>query len=182
MNDRTERISRDAYRKLVGLPPVGQQTEVIEYKGSCWKLAPVPGVRGEDITRTRATFVPGPQHKGKQHHMLGRLGVGIMNKTEARYEREVLIPAKERGEYLWYAFEGVKLRLANRTFLTVDFFALRPDQVFEAIDVKGARAIVEEDAKVKMKVAAAMFPFQFRMVFPRPRALGGGWFTEEVKG
>lgn len=163
----SERISIDEYRRLQGLPPRGAP-EVVSFK------------RGEEIDRLGQPFAA--PAKGKAHHMLGRLGVGIMNKTEARYEREVIIPAKNRSEISWYAFEAIKLRLANRTYLTIDFFVQLADGTLEAIDVKGARAIVEEDARVKMKVAAAAFPFAFKMVFPRPRKLGGGWIIEEVKG
>jgi hypothetical protein len=178
MNDR---MDVDEYRRLQGLPPRGRRDGVITMTNpGDDKRVKEHFLRGEEIDRHGAPFAPAA--KGKAHHMLGRLGVGIMNKTEARFEREMLIPAKERGEITWYAFEGIKLRLAERTYLTVDFFVRRPDLTFEAIDVKGARAIVEEDARVKMKVAAAMFPFSFRLAFPRPRALGGGWLIEEVKG
>ena len=149
----TDRISVEEYRRLVGAPLPHQRAII------------------QNIVQPE---------RGKAHHTLGRLAPGKMNKTEARYERELLAPAKGRGELLWYAFEAVKLRLADRTFLTVDFAVLTKDGVLELHDVKGALAIVEEDAKVKMKVAAAMFPFRFKMAFPRPRKLGGGWMVREV--
>jgi hypothetical protein len=160
-----ERMTADQYRQSQGLPPRGSNPTV-SFR------------RGEQLDRHGA-LVAGPA--GKAQHMLGRLGVGIMNKTEARFEREVLAPAKERGEIAWYGFEAVKFRIAaNRCWLTIDFLVLYADGHFEAIDVKGARAIVEEDAKVKMKVAAASFPIRFRYAFPRPRKLGGGWLMQEV--
>jgi len=50
---------------------------------------------------------------------LGRLPAGTMNKTEARYAQH-LEQLMRAGDVLWWKFEGVKLRLADSTFLTVD--------------------------------------------------------------
>lgn len=110
---------------------------------------------------------------------LGRLKTGEMNKTEAAYAAR-LRALQAAGEVLWYRFEGVKLRLANNTFLTVDFAVLRSDGQFELHDCKGAKAIYTDDAKVKMKVAAEMYPFVFVVAYPRPKREGGGWLLEEV--
>jgi len=110
----------------------------------------------------------------------GRLPVGTMNKSEAAYEREVLKPALQRGEIAWYRFEAIKLRLADNCFLTVDFPVMTGDGQIEMHDVKGAKAIIQEDAKVKMKVAAAAFPFVFKYAFPVPKKNGGGWTIEEL--
>lgn len=49
-------------------------------------------------------------------------------------------------------------RLADKTFYTPDFVVLAPDGVLEMHEVKG---FWEEDARVKIKVAAAQFPFRF---------------------
>lgn len=111
---------------------------------------------------------------------LGRLKPGTMNRTEARYEAEVLKPALMAGEILWYSFEGVKLRLAGNTFLTMDFPVLRADGLLAMIDVKGGPAVITDDARVKMKVAAEAFPFAFSMVWPRSKARGGGWEVVEI--
>jgi uncharacterized protein (UPF0335 family) len=54
---------------------------------------------------------------------LGRLPVGTMNKTEAAYDAH-LWTLRHAGEVLWHKFEGIKLRLADNTFLTVDFRVL----------------------------------------------------------
>jgi len=110
---------------------------------------------------------------------LGRLKAGEMNKTEAAYA-ERLRALQAAGEVLWYRFEGVKLRLANNTFLTVDFAVLRSDGQFELHDCKGSKAIYTDDAKVKMKVAAEMYPFVFRIAYPRKKRDGGGWLVEDV--
>ncbi len=118
----------------------------------------------------------------KRHHALGRLPAGTKNRTEQRYEDEVLRPALWRGEVLWYAFEGVKLRLAPSTFLTVDYAVLPASGVLEMIDVKGAAAMIEEDARVKLKVAADRYPFVFKIVLPQSRKAGGGWREEVIGG
>jgi hypothetical protein len=89
---------------------------------------------------------------------LGRLKSGEMNKTEQAYAQRLDIMFKA-GEIQWYKFEGVKLKLADNTFLTVDFFVLNKDNELEAHEVKGG--FITEDGKVKLKVAAAMYPFKF---------------------
>lgn len=110
---------------------------------------------------------------------LGRLKAGAMNKTESAYERD-LRDAQTLGDILWYRFEGLKLRLADNCFLTVDFAVLAKDGVLEMHDIKGARAIYTDDAKVKMKVAAELYPFRFKVIFPRPKREGGGWEVDEL--
>jgi hypothetical protein len=109
----------------------------------------------------------------------GRLKAGAMNKTEAAYELD-LRASQARGDVLWYKFEGLKLRLADNTFLTVDFAVLPKDGILEMHDVKGARIIYSDDARVKMKVAAETYPFRFKVVFPRAKRDGGGWDIEDV--
>lgn len=104
---------------------------------------------------------------------------GEMNKTEARYAQQ-LEARRLAGEIRWYAFERMKLRLAERTYFTVDFFLQLADGSFECHEVKGRkgdRYWAEEDAKLKVKVAAEMFPvFRFLIVWP---AKGGGWCQEQ---
>lgn len=115
----------------------------------------------------------------KRFQALGRLKPGTMNKTEAKYAGK-LEAMKFAGEILWYKFEGIKLRLADNTFLTVDFFVLLASGELQAIDVKGAKAIYTDDAKAKMKIAADMYPFAFFVCFPKSGKDGGGWLIEEV--
>lgn len=115
---------------------------------------------------------------GSRRYALGRLKAGEMNKTEAAYDAH--LEARQRaGEIAWRKFEGVKLRLADGCFLTMDFAVMLADGTLELHDVKGAKAIFEDDAKVKMKVAAATYPFVFKVAFPKPKRDGGGWAVEE---
>lgn len=110
---------------------------------------------------------------------LGRLRPGDMNKTEAAFDRRLRELALV-GEILWHSFEGIKLKLAPNTHLTIDFAVLPASGVLEMIDVKGSMAMIEEDAKAKMKIAAAKFPFVFKYATPRPKRDGGGWEIIEI--
>lgn len=105
---------------------------------------------------------------------LGRLKPGQMNKTEAAYAAR-LEELRRGGEVLWFRFEGVKLRLADNTFYTPDFAVMRDDGQMEMHEVKG---FWEDDARVKIKVAAEMYPFRFRALTPKPKKDGGGWNCE----
>ncbi len=136
-----------------------------------------------------AEFKSLPQIKktGKEAvQALGRLKTGEMNKLEARYDaylRSLLLA----GQIAWYKFEGIKLRLADNTYLTVDFFVMYNDGHLEAHDTKGTKRVkradqsivlnahVEDDASVKMKVAAEEYPWPFRYAIELPKKLGGGW-------
>jgi len=110
---------------------------------------------------------------------LGRLKTGERNRTEQAYEN-VLKTMLISGEILWYSFDSIKLRLANNTFLSVDFFILTKDFKLQAVDVKGSLAIITDDAKVKMKVAAEKFPWEFFYAIPKPKRDGGGFSIIEV--
>jgi len=106
---------------------------------------------------------------------LGRLKAGQMNKTEAAYAA-VLEQEKQAGEILWYRFEGVKLRLADNTFYSPDFFVMRASGLLEAHEVKGHW---QDDARAKIKIAADQYPFRFIAVKIRAKKDGGGWAVEE---
>ena len=108
----------------------------------------------------------------------GRLKAGERNKTEARYEA-YLEMQKRAGRIIRYDFEAVTLKLAKDTRYTPDFMVMLPDGTIEFHEVKGAWAIFQDDAKVKIKVASAMFPFRFLAVAPIPVKNGGGWDVKE---
>lgn len=105
---------------------------------------------------------------------------GVMNKTEARYAQhlDALIVA---GDVAAWKFESVKIRLAKRTWLTIDFFVWMPDGAVELHEVKGRkgkRYFATEDSKLKVKVAAEEYPrWTVRIVWP---AKGGGWDQELI--
>lgn len=94
------------------------------------------------------------------HKALGRLAPGVMNRTETAYAQHLDLLMKT-GDVLWYRFEGLKFRLADKTFLTPDFAVMTRSGLIELHDVKG---FMMEDANVKMKVAADQYPFEFFII------------------
>ena len=85
-----------------------------------------------------------------------------MNKTEARYAREVLGIRKMAGFVIDWRFEAIKLRLAKRTWYTPDFMVWTPEGI-EIHETKGG--FIRDDAAVKIKVAAETFKeFKFVLV------------------
>jgi len=95
---------------------------------------------------------------------------GAMNKLEARYA-ETLRLRKIAGEIAWFAYEAWRFRLADRTYYNPDFIVLLADGTIEAHEVKG---FWEDDARVKIKVAAEMHPVQFVAV----KLVRGAWEYE----
>jgi hypothetical protein len=77
---------------------------------------------------------------------------GKMNKTEARYVEEVI---SRNPSFVSWRFEAIKFRLADKTFYTPDFVVIRDDGTIEIHEVKG---FWEDDARVKIKVFAEMYP------------------------
>ena len=112
----------------------------------------------------------------KRHFQaLGRLKPGRLNKTEAEYAA-MLELRKRAGEIAWYAFEAMKLRLADNTFYTPDFTVKLASGEMQQHEVKG---FWTDDARVKIKVAAELFPFQFLAV---KKVRGGAWEREDFGG
>ncbi len=98
-----------------------------------------------------------------------------MNKSEARYAEH--LEAKLRaGEVLWYKFEGIKFRLADNTFYTPDFAVMAADGRMEAHEVKG---FWQDDARVKIKIVAELYPFRFLAVKENSKKAGGGYSVED---
>jgi hypothetical protein len=93
-----------------------------------------------------------------------------MNKTESAYAAH-LETLRRVGEIVKWDFEPEKLRLADATFYTPDFRIQWPDGSISFDEVKGHW---EDDARVKIKVAARLHPYQFRAV----QRDGNGWKYE----
>lgn len=100
---------------------------------------------------------------------------GDMNKLEQQYAAH-LEGLKLLGGVESFWFDALKLRLADNTFYTPDFLVQKIDGHLEVHEVKG---FWEDDARVKIKVAAAMFPFRFVAVTAKRKKDGGGWSLEE---
>ena len=111
-----------------------------------------------------------------------------MNKTEQAYTTH-LEQRKLLGEVAWFKHEGVKVKLADGCFYSADFAVMLAGGQLELHEVKGrTRKAAKDgsrydapfsmdDSKVKVKTAAELFPFTFKLCYP---ATGGGWHEEDV--
>lgn len=95
-----------------------------------------------------------------------------MNGLETKYSRH-LEHLFAVGMIGWFKFEGVKLRLADKTFYSPDFVVMDLDGNIEIHEVKG---FWEDDARVKIKVAAETFPFLFKAI----KLVRGNWEVEII--
>lgn len=110
--------------------------------------------------------------KGRGAHQ-----AGAMNKLETKYAQHLEL-RRQAGEIQWWVFEGIKLRLAPATFYNPDFLVQLPGGELELHEVKGHW---EDDARVKVKVAAVLFPGVFAIFGVRwDKELG--WQFETFKG
>lgn len=100
---------------------------------------------------------------------------GEMNKTETAYATH-LDQRIAAGEIAAYWFERLTLKLAADTRYTPDFMVQLHCGTIEIHEVKG---FWEDDALVKIKVAASLFPFRFIAVSAIAKKAGGGWSIRE---
>jgi len=110
-----------------------------------------------------------PQPKRKPSHT-----PGVMNKTEAAWANQ-LEARRKVGEILSWRFEGLTLKLAPGLRYTPDFEVVMPNGLIQFHETKGGYA--REDAVVKLKTAAVIFP-EFR--FFLCRRIRTEWIVEEV--
>ena len=110
---------------------------------------------------------------------LGRLKIGEMNRTEKAYE-ERLKKLQDDGLIVWFKFEAIKFKLADRTYYTPDFLVMNAKGELEVHEVKGSPAIFLDDAKVKVKVCAEMFPMAFFVAYPKKGSRMTQWDLTEV--
>lgn len=108
--------------------------------------------------REKAAVTEGPRPKASLSTKPRERG---MNKTEARYA-DYLDALKCMGVLLWYAFETVKLRLADDMTYTPDFTILWADGRMSFVDVKAywakkGKPGITEDSLAKMKMAGEIY-------------------------
>lgn len=101
---------------------------------------------------------------------------GQMNGLEKRYAAHLEL-RRATGEIQSYLFEPIKLRLAQSTFFTIDFLLWMADGSIELHEAKGHW---EDDSRVKIKVAAKMFPW-WRFVGVMRDKKTKDWKFEEFK-
>ena len=101
-----------------------------------------------------------------------------MNRTEAAWACE-LEAERKAGSVAHYRFEAIKLRLADSTFYTPDYFVVLASGRVRVDEVKGG--FIRDDAAVKVKVAAEQYPeFEFRIVQKQTKRQGGGWKIKPI--
>ncbi len=110
-----------------------------------------------------------------------------MNRTEERYAREFLEPRLLARELLWYRYECWKLVLGHKMSYTPDFIVVKADGGIECHEVKSVwstgKVGFKDDARVKIKTAAEMYPFLTFIVaaFKSPsRIRSGVWRFEDI--
>jgi hypothetical protein len=97
---------------------------------------------------------------------------GKMNKLERDYAQRLELE-RLAGVWQWWAFEPIKLRLANGAWYKPDFCMIDTADCLVIHETKGHW---REAARVRIKVAAELYPFRFVAV-TRPK--GGDWtFTQ----
>lgn len=94
-----------------------------------------------------------------------------MNKLERSYAEH--LDSEMGRSIVWWAYEAVKLKLADRTTFTPDFLVQSISGILAFHETKG---FLRDDANVKIKVAAAQFPMSFFMV----RKIKGSWDVQEI--
>lgn len=131
-------------------------------------------------------FIEGSKLTGGQR-ALGRLKAGERNKTEGAYESHLEL-RKQVGEVAWYGFEQITFKLADDCRYTPDFSVMLSSGILEMHELKGTTTITrksgdkvkapyfQDDAKVKLRVAAKMFPVIFKVVYK----VEGNWIEEEI--
>jgi hypothetical protein len=122
-----------------------------------------------DSPKQRGTATKaGPSRPGRTQPRAGE-----PNKTEAKYG-DHLADLKALGRVSDYAFEPMKLRLAGRTWLKIDY-AVKVTTGLILVDVKGGP--LEDDAAVKLKVCAEKYPWLPLYLVYRER---GAWVYRAV--
>lgn len=89
-----------------------------------------------------------------------------MNKLEAAYAEHLDAKVAAGIYQSRSAHEAIKLKLADLTFYTPDFLVVNAIGELEIHEVKGG--LFPEHNRVKLKVAAATFPFRF-IICRKPR-------------
>ena len=111
-------------------------------------------------------IIDAPKAKGDVRRMIAKKVKG-MNKTEAEYAGYL------DALGIWWQFEPIKLRLADNCYFIPDFLVMKEDGLLRLVDCKAwwrkaGRVGVEDDALVKLKTAAEMYPiFEFVMTWKK---------------
>lgn len=122
----------------------------------------------------------GNRFQGLSKGSVAKRGIGLMNKTEARYAA-MLEEMKDQGEIVAWWFEPMSLRLTSPpegrgVRYTPDFMLLYPDGETVIVDVKGD-GINNDASMVRTKAAAERY---FLWHFWFVTWSNGKWHTRRV--
>lgn len=104
--------------------------------------------------------------KGRARHT-----PGAMNRLEADYAAH-LTARLHAGEVEWFRFEGVTFKLGQDCRYTPDFAVMLRSGDVELHEVKG---YMQDDALVKIKTCAELYPFPLVLVTRQAKRDGGAW-------
>lgn len=113
--------------------------------------------------------------RARQPRAKGRPKTSRLNRLERSFA-EYLTLQQAAGQVAWWRFEAIRLRLGEAdgstraVFYTPDFLVMRPDGALEVYETKGHW---REAAKLRIEVAASMFPFPFFAVYADRRQSSG---------
>jgi hypothetical protein len=97
---------------------------------------------------------------------------GKMNRLESAYAQHIELE-RLAGVWQWWVYEGIKLRLASGAYYTPDFALIDAGGHLVIHETKGHW---REAAKVRIKVAAELYPFfRFVAVTRQRKKQGGNW-------
>ena len=99
-----------------------------------------------------------------------------MNGLEAKYAGH-LEAQRRAGRIVFWKFGELKLRLADGTWYTTDFYIMYPDAHIEIHETKG---FMRDDANVKIKAAAEKYP-EFKFVLVQWKKKEGGWVFKNYR-
>ena len=102
---------------------------------------------------------------------------GVMNRSEDRYARTVLEVQLNAGVIVSWEFEVIKFRLGSGAWYTPDFFIITDRGRIEIHEYKGHW---EQAARVRIKAAAAGFPWFRFIAITKPRGVRDYEF-EDIK-
>lgn len=112
--------------------------------------------RKANMAQSVSAKVPAAKGRKPADLLLG-YDVDRMNGLEARYAGR-LEAMKRAGKLILWKFEEIKLRMADGTFYTPDFFIMLPDGSVGFHETKG---FWRDDARAKIKIAAELYPMFF---------------------
>ena len=143
-----------------------------------------PGARVNGVELgPESPLLPSKKRAAREAARLAALGDpidpnGRMNKTE-RARAVELEGMRRAGVIRSWQFESIALKLGNKTAYHPDFLIVSSAGAIEIEEVKG---FWRDDARVKVKVAARLFPFfYFRAIRRRKKKDGGGWHIEAIQ-